>query len=165
MKGRLFNLCLGLGTLSLLCWGITSQTKLGRCASESLDGIHYVLFLKSTSFKRGDIVLIPNHPVSYVGEKPFAKRVIGLPGDRIIRDKERLKIKSKNAESQMTLSTILPLLDKTKEGQSLTPLSMPIVPEGYIFVVGDHLRSFDSRYKEFGLVPIEKIWGKSVLKW
>ena len=165
MKRRLLKLCLGLGTLSLLCWGITSQTKLGRCASESLEGVHYVLFLKSTSLKRGDIVLIPNHPVSYVGERPFAKRVIGLPGDRIIRDKERLKIKSKNTASNITLFTILPLLDKTREGQSLTPLSMPIVPEGYIFVGGDHLRSFDSRYKEFGLVPIEKIWGRSMLQW
>ncbi|MBY0292581.1 MAG: signal peptidase I [Alphaproteobacteria bacterium] len=165
MKAKLLKLSLGLGTLFLLCWGVTSQTKLRKCVSESLEGIQYVLFLKSTSFKRGDIVLISNHPISYVREKPLAKRVLGFPGDRIVWDKEKLKIESKNAESQITLSTILPLLDKTKEDQPLTPLSVAIVPEGYLFVAGDHLRSFDSRYKEFGLVSIDKIWGKAICTW
>ena len=165
MKEGLLKLGLGLGTLSLLCWGITSQTKLRKCASESLEGIQYVLFLKSTSFKRGDIVLLPNHPISYVGEKPLAKRVLGFPGDRIILDTGQLKIESKNTTNQMILSVTLPLLDKTKEGQPLTPLSIPIVPEGYIFVVGDHLRGFDSRYKEFGLVSTDKIWGKAICAW
>ena len=165
MKEGLLKLGLGLGTLSLLCWGITSQTKLRKCASESLEGIRYVLFLKSTSLKRGDIVLIPNHPIFYVGENPLAKRVLGFPGDRIIRDTGQLKVESKNITNQMILSATLPLLDKTKEGHPLTPNSLPIVPEGYIFVVGDHSRSFDSRYKEFGLVPMEKIWGKEIVTW
>jgi hypothetical protein len=72
MKERLFKLCLSLGTLSLLLLGaFVSQTKLAVCASESLEGIHYVLFLKNTSFNRGDIVFIPHHPVRYVGENPF----------------------------------------------------------------------------------------------
>ncbi|MFX6119214.1 S26 family signal peptidase, partial [Acinetobacter baumannii] len=72
---------------------------------------------------------------------------------------------SKNAESQMNFSTTLPLLDKTKEGKLLTPLSISIVPEGYIFVVGDNIRSFDSRYEEFGLVPLDKVWGKAAFTW
>lgn len=35
-----------------------------------------------------------------------------------------------------------------------------IVPEGYVYVLGDNPEhSHDSRYENFGLVPIEKIWG------
>jgi type IV secretory pathway protease TraF len=75
---------------------------------------------------------------------------------------------------------IFPLLKQTKEGNPLTPLSIKnipegrntqgiipegIIPKGYVFVAGDNLNSFDSRYEEFGLVPVEKIWGKAVLWW
>ena len=162
MKERLFRLGLGLSALSLLCWVITSYTKLAVCASDSLKGIHYALFLKSTSIKRGDIVLLPNYPVPYVGEKPLAKRVLGFPGDKVTHNKGQLKIESKNAASQMNFPTTLPLLDKTKEGKLLTPLSISIVPEGYIFVAGDNARSFDSRYEEFGLIEKKRIWGKAI---
>lgn len=35
-----------------------------------------------------------------------------------------------------------------------------VVPEGYVFVEGDNpSASHDSRYEDFGLVPIEDIWG------
>ena len=34
------------------------------------------------------------------------------------------------------------------------------VPEGYVFVMGDNYEeSYDSRDPDFGLVPIENIWG------
>lgn len=34
------------------------------------------------------------------------------------------------------------------------------IPDGYVFVVGDNLvESYDSRDPEFGLVPVENIWG------
>jgi signal peptidase I len=58
-----------------------------------------------------------------------------------------------------------PLLDQTTGGDPLTPLSAKIIPEGALFVLGDHPHSFDSRYEEFGLVPVDKIWGKAILKW
>lgn len=80
---------------------------------------------------------------------------------------------------------IFPLLKQTREGNPLTPLSVKrfskgdiskeiifgrvipegIIPSGYVFVAGDNPNSFDSRYEEFGLVPMEKIWGKAVLWW
>lgn len=70
----------------------------------------------------------------------------------------------------LNLATItLPLLHHTKEGRPLTPLVLNefgmTIPKGYVFVAGDHPQSFDSRYEEFGLVPVEKIWGKAVLTW
>lgn len=36
-----------------------------------------------------------------------------------------------------------------------------IVPEGYVYVLGDNPESsHDSRYEDFGLVSVERIWGK-----
>lgn len=40
-----------------------------------------------------------------------------------------------------------------------------VIPEGYVFVTGDNpLHSYDSRYADFGLVPIEDIWGIVLLE-
>lgn len=47
----------------------------------------------------------------------------------------------------------------TKEGKPLTPaLYDGIIPEGRLFLLGEHYFSYDSRY--FGLVPYEWIQGK-----
>ncbi|MBL8676047.1 MAG: signal peptidase I, partial [Alphaproteobacteria bacterium] len=139
-----------------------TYTQLLEVTSESLEGVHYLFVRKSTSIKRGDVVAIQGHKPQYLeGKYLFTKRVIGLPGDQIIKTKKGLAIKAKNG----SFTIIYPLLDKTKEGQTLTPLPLQSVPAGYLFVIGDHLRSFDSRYEEFGLVPMVKVWGKAVAKW
>lgn len=158
---KLIKWVLGIGAfVAVGCW-LATHTQLLEAASESLEDVHYVLVHKSSSIKRNDIVLIQGHAPQYVGEKLFTKRVIGLPGDIIIKHQKGLEIKAKNS----SVSTTFPLLDKTKEGQTLTPLPLQSVPEGYLFVVGDHPRSFDSRYEEFGLVPMGKAWGKAMVKW
>ena len=145
----------------LVCWVIVSQTRLRECLSDSLDGIHYMLFLKSKAIQRGDIVSIQGHREDHVGaltKWPYAKRVFGIPGDRIVRNTEGIIIIPQP-------SGTLPLLTKTSKGKHLTPNVSNIIPEGYLFVAGDNSQSFDSRYEEFGLVHKEKIWGKAILQW
>ena len=83
------------------------------------------------------------------------KRAIGFPGDFIIREKNTIKIGSR----------ILSLVEKTHEGHPLTPTTLNVVPEGYLFVAGDHPRSIDSRYEEFGVVKEENIWGRGIFTW
>lgn len=161
MSSRIKKAVLGIGIFCLILSGFATYTQLLENVSESLDGVRYFLVLKSSSIKRGDIVAIQGHTPHYVGDHIFTKRVVGLPGDQIIRNKTQLTLKAQNGAFSITL----PLLTKTKEGRPLTPLSLDVVPEGYCFVIGDHPRSFDSRYEEFGLVPMEKIYGKAVLKW
>lgn len=158
---KLTQYCVSVGVFTAMGWWLTTYTQLLESASESLDGVRYLLVLKSSAFKRGDIVSLQGHTPHYVGDHIFTKRLIGLPGDRIIRNKTHLTLKAQNG----AVSTTLPLLTKTKEGDPLRPLSLDVIPEGYCFVIGDHPRSFDSRYEEFGLVKAEKIWGKSVLTW
>ena len=276
---KLIKYCVGAGAFMAAGLLITTYTQLLETVSSSLKGINYILVRKSSSIQRGDIVSIQGHTVKYVGEKRIAKRVLGLPGDRIIQDEEQiilipsdfdpelltyLKLQTKGSEVEVsedmvdediedTHSTddyddkdededdvdeniasesfsledssmqgediasiqehvnkyarfdpevlrlltshhfgieIFPLLKQTREGNPLTPLSVKrfsegsmsketifervipegiipsgIIPPGYVFVAGDNPHSFDSRYEEFGLVPMEKIWGKAVFWW
>jgi signal peptidase I len=161
MKSRIKKAAIGIGVFAIILAGFGTTTQLLENVSESLDDVRYLLILKSTKIKRGDIVSIQGHTPQYVGNHIFTKRVVGLPGDYIIRDEAHLTLKAQNGAFAITL----PLLNQTKEGQPLTPLSFEVVPQGYFFVTGDHLRSFDSRYEEFGLVKKEKIYGKALLKW
>ena len=151
-------------TLSLLfltAFIVVSQTRLMECLSDSLKDIRYILFLKSKAIKRGDIVAIQGHREDHVGDLkkwPYSKRVLGIPGDRIIHNKDGITVIPQE-------SYLLFLLDKTSKGKPLTPLVTNTIPEGYLFVAGDSPKSFDSRYKEFGLVPLEKVWGRGVFTW
>lgn len=147
-----------IGILSaLICWWVLANTQLHLCLTPSLDGARILLFYKTPVYeiKRGDIVYIRGHEYKYLGPQPYAKRVVGLSGDPIIHTKDGIKI------GERTLS----LIAKTSEGQPLTPIAHDSVPQGYFFVAGDHPRSIDSRYEEFGLVPVRKIWGKEIFAW
>ncbi len=150
-------------TVILILASIATQTHLSECVTDSLSGIRYLLFMKNSTPHRGDIVSIQGHAVKYVGTKPLAKRVLGLPADQIVRDKDGVKVKL--FESQTSNSKPLALLQATRDGKPLTPLNIQMIPQGYVFVAGDNPNSFDSRYEEFGLVPMEKIWGKAVFTW
>jgi len=191
LKPKVVKAALIVAGCYLLAMTLTTYTRLGESASDSLQSFKYALYVKTSVFDRGDIVLIQNHKTAYDdkyrklkqrGELVFAKRIAGMPGDLITRDKERLCISSRTqkdkpleltpvccshtqAVNDLSNGQSVPLLDQTKDGKPLTPLRATIVPEGYVFIVGDHPRSFDSRYEEFGLVPQEKIWGKSKFTW
>lgn len=152
------GLIMNFGIIGLLgvCW-ILVHTQLHLCLTPSLDGIRILLFYKTPvrEIKHGDIVFIKGHDYKYLGVQPYAKRVIGFPGDVIVRTSTSIRIGTR----------VLPLIEKTTEGHPLTPIAYDVVPEGYLFVAGDHPRSIDSRYEEFGLVPMGKVWGKGVFTW
>ena len=229
---KLTKYCLGAGAFMAVGLLITTYTQLLETVSSSLKGINYILVRKSSSIQRGDIISIQGHTIKYVGEKLIAKRVLGLPGDRIIQEDGKIILITSEFDPQLldylnlqpkasefknheniedTEDTddqedhddqdddentnpknlaleefdpevlqlldshhfgieIFPLLKQTKEGNLLTPLSVKnipgeIIPTGYVFVAGDNPNSFDSRYEEFGLVPMEKIWGKAIATW
>jgi len=90
------------------------------------------------------------HPKSQL---PLAKRIVGIPGDTISYRNSYIFLNDQN------YGEILP---KSASGLRLTPLSERVVPEGYVFVHAFHRESFDSRYQEFGLIPVtnlkETLW-------
>lgn len=121
-----------LGFLMLLVF--LSETGLWVNRSESLEG--HVFFVFPWRIKRGDLLAFKRDKIRII------KKVVGIPGDRV-------SYKGRN----VFLNEEIFLLE---EGHD--PL-MDGVIEGY-FVVGTHPRSFDSRYKAFGLV--QEIQGKVV---
>ena len=100
-------------------------------------------------------------------EKDYIKRVIGLPGDHVAYKNDQLYINGEPLPE--------PYLDVKKEEiiegaltedftlEDYTEVS--VIPEGYVFVMGDNRRySKDSRM--IGLVSMEEIIGStSVIFW
>ncbi len=114
----------------------------------------YILTSKITykfrKIKRGDVVIIksPKNP-----EIEFIKRVVGLPGDRIMIKDGYLYVNGKKWEEPYVNHPT-----ETWQGGFLREGEEVVVPEGHIFVLGDNRpRSSDSR--EFGPVPIQDVIG------
>jgi len=100
---------------------------------------------------RGDVVIFksPKNP-----DIDYIKRIIALPGDKIVIENEKIYINDQILEESYTeLDTNLWESGYIKEGQSIT------IPSKMIFVMGDNRpRSSDSR--EFGPIPLEAVIGE-----
>ena len=133
------------------------RTQLLIAQDQSLVGIVY-LCLKDILPERNDVVWIRDHFTTYGLTSSFLKKVVGLPGDVITFKDKALYI------GQNYVARLSPV---TRQGCPLTPLTKKEmrIPRGYVFVTGTHLRSFDSRYKEFGLVPVTSLVGKAIKLW
>ncbi|MEN8236231.1 MAG: signal peptidase I [Pseudomonadota bacterium] len=147
--------------IPLLGFGLLLQvTNLGVNYSASLP---YTVFLtvKGWQAAKGDLVAINQHCTKYYppGAR-FTKRIVGFAGDKVSNLQETIWINGK---------LVGPLLKQTAFGRPLTPLVAPeaatIIPEGYVFVMTEHARSFDSRYQEFGLVPVAALQGRALVLW
>ncbi len=133
----------------------------------TLEPDQYVLVDKLTprfdTYKRGDVVVFmpPDGWARDDPPTPYIKRVIGIGGDTIeIRDGKALV-------NGIELSE--PYVFKEDDGstqETEDPLQMEkwIVPEGELFLMGDHRKmSADSR--EFGPVEVDKVIGRAWLRY
>ena len=103
--------------------------------------------------ERGDIVVINR----YV-EEPLIKRVIAVAGDTLEIDPETQQVILNGEVQDESGYTDFPTppMDVTEE---------IYVPEGYVFVMGDHrTNSHDSRSADIGLVRVKDIVGKAVFR-
>ena len=127
---------------------------------------------------RGEIVVF----FSPADGKRLVKRVVGLPGDRVAMEENRLRVNGESIEYEPLDESVISELDmEDRKGRafreeqlgdrahpvmwaSLRPSrdSFPetLVPEEHYFVMGDNRdESFDSRW--FGVVPQRLIVGKA----
>lgn len=91
-----------------------------------------------------------------LGKRSYIKRVIGLPGEHLyISEDGKVYINDKLLEE--------PYLVKDLKTPRTGVYYDVEIPEGYVFVMGDNREgSRDSR--EFGLIPIEKVEGKVIIR-
>lgn len=130
-------------------------------------------FIETGNPERGDVIVfrLPSDPrVNYI------KRVIGLPGDEVRLERQRLTINGEMADLQVNGETYdgAPVYVEDLDGRVHKTLihnpgrskqdGVYIVPEGQYFVMGDNRdRSKDSRY--IGAIPEEYLVGEAVRIW
>jgi conjugal transfer pilin signal peptidase TrbI len=81
------------------------------------------------------------------------KKVVGTAGDTLSYDA------AGNLWIERQLQVGKPK-KRAKDGRVLTPLKSGVIPQGMVFVMGEHERSFDSRYEELGLIPEKDLKGR-----
>jgi len=80
----------------------------------------------------------------------FFKRIVGLPGDEVSVVGRRVLVNGADVgiAKQYTL-----------DGHRLEPIAAGVIPQDAYYVQGTHPMSFDSRYRESGLVHSRQIIG------
>lgn len=101
--------------------------------------------------QRGDVIVF-NPPT--VSDKPYVKRIIGLPGDQITFRGGNVYLNGQVLQESYIDGSITFCNDSDN-------CDLGVIPEGYVFVLGDNrLHSSDSRF--FGLVDVDSIIGQAV---
>lgn len=110
-------------------------------------------YSKSTP-KRGDVLVFQSNLKNYKGEKELLiKRVVGLPGDKIVIKDGEVYINGKQQPDYYTAERY------TDGDLSIT------IPDGQYFCMGDNREhSTDSRYQDVGCVSLDQVKGKVVFR-
>ena len=105
--------------------------------------------------KNGDVIVFKSDLEKNDGTtKYLVKRIIGVAGDKVVIKDGKVYLNDK-------------LLDETylSEGMDTTGDVDIVVPEGKLFVLGDNREvSLDSRYEQVGLVDVNDVEGKVLVR-
>ena len=123
----------------------------GSSMTPSLQDGEIVLSVKDVSPEPGEVIAF------YYNNKVLVKRVVGLPGDWIDIDEDGTVFVNGTALEE-------PYLEEKALGDCT--ISLPYqVPEGKVFVLGDHRSvSVDSRNRAVGCIAEDQIVGKIVFR-
>ena len=125
--------------------------KIGINSSDSIPGTVF-LIVKGSKLKRNDMAAF------YPPENPyyktwFVKYVAGVPGD---------SVSSLGSSFYINGRFIGNAKDHAKDGSVLHPSAPGIITKDHYFVWTPHKDSYDSRYQDIGLVPVDRVIGRAI---
>lgn len=118
--------------------------------------LSYLLDVRLNKYERGDVVVF-HSPVEI--EKLYIKRVIAMPGDRIMIQGGKVYLNGEQLDESIYLSPDV----QTYGGAFLQEGLEKIVPDGTIVVMGDN-RPYSSDSREWGFLDKSRVVGKSVVR-
>lgn len=130
----------------------------------------WVTHLGDMNLKRGDFVVIRFHDYRMKNLTDYelvVKQIGGIAGDKILVKEQMGYTGGVGNFNKITWNYVLPdgiyPIYDLLSGYHFTPLTTKnmVIPKGYYFLHGQHHPSFDSRYKEFGLISKRQIIGKT----
>lgn len=131
----------------------------------------WLTHLGDMNLKRGDFVVIKFHDYRMKNLSDYelvVKQIGGIGGDEIIVKNWLDYTAGVDNSNKTTWIYILPdgiiyQVCNMLSGYHFTPLTTKniTIPKGYYFLHGQHYPSFDSRYKEFGLINRNQILGRA----
>lgn len=143
---QLIKLIIGLIFGVWFIWVLTKNIAIIYSPTDSL-AKHYFLHLKKLKPKLNDYTLV--YSPWYKGL--VIKQIVGVSQDRIWYNQQGvLLINSHIIGKPKPIAT---------DGRVLHPIESQIIPRETVFLKGDHIDSFDSRYQEFGLVAVDCLEG------
>jgi conjugal transfer pilin signal peptidase TrbI len=123
--------------------------------SQSLKGKIFVTERNVLPDRRGEYVSFYwSGNIPYPKGTRFTKRVAGIPGDEVTVVGRDVFVNG---------NFVGKAKEQSKKGMPLEVIKPGKIPEGYLFVQGDHIDSLDSRYAICGLVNIKSVIGRSYL--
>ena len=124
----------------------------GTSMSPTLTEGNYVVSIKGSNFKTGDVIAF------YYNNKILVKRVIAVSGDWVKIDRDGTVYVNENKLDEPYVSE--------KAYGDYTDIDLPYqVPESRVFVMGDHrMTSVDSRSTSIGCIADEQIVGRIVFR-
>ncbi|QUW23206.1 signal peptidase I [Sporosarcina sp. Marseille-Q4063] len=123
----------------------------GESMEPTFENDNMIVISKIHSIDRFDMVVFH----SPYADDNLIKRVIGLPGDHVVMDKDNLYINDqKHQEDYLAAHK-----EKVFIGERLTEDFEVVVPKGKIFVLGDN-RRFSKDSRELGFIDEKLIVGK-----
>lgn len=132
---------------------------------------HVFLTIKGwkSNIKHGDYVAFEfptENPASpFRKGAHMVKLIAGVPGDEVrVSDDGQVRIISASDPGSARLGGISVGIAKpqSKKGWKLEAVKGGVIPEGHYYVYAPHTDSLDSRYAMVGMVPMERIMGKTL---
>ena len=171
--------------LIIIGWSVSHYYQLQINVSTSMPQRFWVTHIGDVHLKRGDYVTVMFHDYRMKNANDFeyvVKQVGGMAGDKIVvqnieqnrysidtklkmsvNDREYLNKHRQILVAQYQLNNIVyPVFDNLN-GNRFKPLTTKnkLIPQGYYFIHGQVQPTFDSRYKEFGLINESQIYGRA----